>query len=72
MVTLFFALFLLVSASLALPAPTRRFVPRDNAALSQDQNATGSIGEQATVGGTTSLGDISDLWVLHLRAGTDS
>ncbi|KAJ7342523.1 aspartic peptidase domain-containing protein [Mycena albidolilacea] len=61
MVTLFFALFLLVSASLALPAPTRRFSPRDNAALSQGQNATGSIGEQATVEGTTSLGDISDL-----------
>ncbi|KAJ7809868.1 hypothetical protein B0H14DRAFT_3151445 [Mycena olivaceomarginata] len=55
---------------------TRRFFPRDNAALSQDQNATGSIGEQANRftryqfnwEETTTLVNLdtgsSDLWVV--------
>ncbi|KAJ6515323.1 aspartic peptidase domain-containing protein [Mycena sanguinolenta] len=54
MSSLFLALFLLVSVTLALPAPSRRFSARHNDKLNL-------IGKRGTVDGTIGLGDNSDL-----------
>ncbi|KAJ7267592.1 aspartic peptidase domain-containing protein [Mycena haematopus] len=54
MSSLFLALSLLVSATLALPAPSRRFSARHNDELN-------SFGKRGTVDGTIGLGDNSDL-----------
>jgi hypothetical protein len=56
MSSLFLALSLLVSATLALPAPPRRFSARYNDELN-------TIGKRGTVEGSIGLGDNSDLCV---------